>query len=221
MHTLDARTLPRLADQVAARECVAGARHGLRGVLGQDAWLRLPEAVRERFADTTAAVTYAGAFEVVRASTLGRVFAWLGKLVGTPVATREGSHVEARVHVRPHAGGVTWLREYRWEDGRREQVQSTKVVTRDSRLIEKLPARLCMPLHTYEEQGVVHFVSQGYYFDLGLGLRLWLPPVFTPGVTHVEHIDLGHGWFRFTMSVTHRWFGEMFFQTGRFCEELT
>ena len=72
-----------------------------------------------------------------------------------------------------------------------------------------------MPLLTYEEQGVLHFVSQGYYFDLGMKLRL--PDFFTPGVTHVEHIDLGHGWFRFTMAVTHPVFGEMFFQTGRFC----
>ena len=50
-----------------------------------------------------------------------------------------------------------------------------------------------------------------------LSLKLWLPGVFSPGVTHVEHVDLGHGWFRFTMTVMHPWFGEMFFQTGRFC----
>ena len=64
---------------------------------------------------------------------------------------------------------------------------------------------------------MLHFVSLGYYFDLGFGLKLWLPRLLSPGVTHVEHIDLGHGWFRFTMTVTHALFGEMFFQTGRFC----
>ena len=74
-----------------------------------------------------------------------------------------------------------------------------------------------MPLDTYVEGAVLHFVSVGYYFDLGAGLRVWLPQLLTPGVTHVEHIDLGHGWFRFTMTVTHPLFGEMFFQTGRFC----
>ena len=49
-----------------------------------------------------------------------------------------------------------------------------------------------------------------------------VPRLLSPGVTHVEHIDLGHGWFRFTMTVTHPLFGEVFFQTGRFCaaEEL-
>jgi hypothetical protein len=190
-------------------------------VLGSGAWNRLPEAVRERFADTTDAVSYAGAFEIVRASLLGRMFAWLGALFGTPVAPREGINVEARVRVRHDAQGVAWDREYRWADGTRHLVRSTKVVDEHGKLIEKLPARLCMPLETFEDGGVLHFVSRGYYFDLGLGngaagLRLWLPSLLSPGVTHVEHIDLGHGWFRFTMTVTHPLFGEMFFQTGRF-----
>jgi hypothetical protein len=199
-----------------------GARHGLRDVLGPDAWSRLPEAVRERFADTATAACYAGAFEVVRASALGRVFAWLGTLFGTPVAPRVEDNVAARVLVLPDDEGVAWNREYLWSDGARHLVRSTKVVTGDGKLIEKLPARLCMPLDTYEAGGVLHFVSRGYYFDLGFGavgagLRLWLPDILSPGVTHVEHIDLGHGWFRFTMTVTHPLLGEVFFQTGRFC----
>jgi hypothetical protein len=195
----------------------AGRRHGLRHLLGLDAWSRLPEAVRERFADTAAATRYAGAFEVVQASRLGRLFAWLGTLFGTPVAPRAENNVEARVRVTPGRNGVAWEREYRWADGSRNLVTSTKVVTTDGQLIEKLPARLCMPLRTYEDGGVLHFVSRGYYFDLGFGFKLWLPCLFSPGVTHVEHIDLGHGWFRFTLCVTHPVFGTLFFQTGRFC----
>jgi hypothetical protein len=159
---------------------------------------------------------------VVRASALGRVFAWVGTLFGTPVAPRAENHVAARVLVRPDARGVAWDREYLWADGTRSLVCSTKVVTEDGLLIEMLPARLCMPLDTYVEGGVLHFVSRGYYFHLGAGFRLWLPALLSPGVTHVEHIDLGHGWFRFTMTVTHPLGGEVYFQTGRFCaaEEL-
>ena len=194
-----------------------GVRHGLRDVIGPDAWNRLPEAVRERFAESAGAACYAGAFDVVRASALGQVFAWIGTLFGTPVAPRAEDHVAARVLVIPGADGVAWNREYFWADGTRDLVRSTKVVTAEGLLVEKLPARLCMPLHTYEEGGVLHFVSRGYFFDLGLGLRLWLPAFLAPGITHVEHIDLGHGWFRFTMTVTHPVLGEVFFQTGRFC----
>jgi hypothetical protein len=206
-----ARALPHVADYAT------GASHGLRAVLGATAWERLPEAVRERFAEAAGAIDYAGSFEVVRASLIGRAFAWMGTLVGTPVAPGTGNHVEARVRVRPNAEGVEWIREYHWLDGGIDEVHSTKVVTGENRLVEKLPARLCMPLDTYVEGAVLHFVSLGYYFDLGFGLKLWLPGLLTPGVTHVEHIDLGHGWFRFTMTVTHPLLGEMFFQTGRFC----
>jgi hypothetical protein len=212
-----ASTLPLMRERAAA-----GVRHGLRDVLGVAAWNRLPEAVRERFADAAVHATYAGAFEVVRASVLGRMFAWLGVLFGTPVAPRAGTNVAARVLVRPDEHGVAWNREYHWADGTTHLVRSTKVVAADGRLVEKLPARLCMPLDVYEEGGVLHFVSRGYYFDLrfgdpAMGLVVWLPRLLAPGVTHVEHIDLGHGWFRFTMTVTHPLLGEMFFQTGRFC----
>jgi hypothetical protein len=210
----DTRTLPRELVDARGR---AGGRHGLRDVLGREAWSRLPEAVRERFAANAGNVTYAGAFEIVRASLLGRAFAWLGTLFGTPVTPRTGVDVAARVFVRSCESGVDWNREYHWMDGTKHLVRSTKVVTPEGHLIEKLPARLCMPLAVFEEAGALHFVSRGYYFDLGSGLRLPLPPFFSPGVTHVEHIDLGHGWFRFTLAVEHPLFGEVFFQTGRFC----
>lgn len=192
------------------------ARHGVRQVLGTAAWLRLPEAVRARFAETAPDVTYAGAFEAVNASGLGKFFAWLGALAGTPVVPRTGENVAARVEVRATNDGVEWRREYEWEDGRRSVVTSTKLV-RDGELIERLPARLNMPLTVREENGVLVFESRGYYFDLGFGVRLPLPAFFSPGMTRVEHVDLGHGWFRFTLIVVHPWFGDMFFQTGRFC----
>ena len=72
--------------------------------------------------------------------------------------------------VEPDARGVVWTRVYEWADGARTVVRSTKVVEAPARrnLIEKLPARLNMPLDVYEENGVLHFVSRGYYFDLGL-----------------------------------------------------
>jgi hypothetical protein len=195
-----------------------GPPSGLRDVLGSKDWLRLPEAIRARFDETTGAIDYAGSYELVRASRLGRFFACLGRLFGTPVAPRTGENVAARVRVRPVTDGVRWLREYHWEDGSGNVVRSTKVITADGKLIEKLPARLNMPLKVYAGANSLRFESEGYYFDLGFGLRLWLPPFLSPGVTHVEHVELGHGWFRFTLSVEHPWFGEMFFQTGRFCE---
>ena len=116
----------RIFPQTLVKERQAsGVRHGLRAVLGSAAWNRLPEAVRERFADSAGAATYAGSFEVVRASWLGLAFA--------------GANVASRVLVRPGSGGVSWDREYHWADGSTHLVRSTKMVGADDRLIERLP----------------------------------------------------------------------------------
>jgi hypothetical protein len=99
------------------------------------------------------------------------------------------------------------------------------VVGADGTLIEELPAGLRMPLNVYQRRGVLHFVSTGYYFEFWLGLtaaggtlpiKIPLPSFLSPGTTHVEHADESQGWFRFTMTVTHPLFGEVFYQTGRF-----
>ena len=127
---------------------------------------------------------------------------------------RTGRNVAARVAVRKTRHGVEWRREYHWDAGV-DVVTSTKVVL-DGALVERLPARLNMPLAVSEENGVLVFESLGYYFDV-FGLRLPLPAFFSPGRTRVEHVDLGNGWFRFTLIVVHPWFGDMFFQSGRFC----
>jgi hypothetical protein len=189
---------------------------GLQSVLGHAAWVRLPAAVRARFAEPAIAVDYVGRFDVVRASWLGRLLALACQLLGTPVVPRTGLHIPAIVHVAPTLEGVAWNREYRWPNAGPCLVRSTKMIDSQGGLVERLPARLCMPLHVFERRGVLHFVSRGYYFDFGRRFKVPLPRLLSPGTTHVEHIDEADGWFRFTMTVTHPMFGEMFYQTGRF-----
>jgi hypothetical protein len=200
-----------------------GAPHrGLEHLLGEQAWHRLPPAVRARFGEPVLAIDYVGEFEIVRASLLGRALAHLCRLLGSPVVARTGSRIPAVVRVGPTADGVAWNREYTWPPrGNKCLVRSTKVIDPQGHLVERLPARLCMPLDVYERSGSLHFVSRGYYFDLGrrpdgTTRRLPLPDWLSPGITHVEHHDEADGWFRFTMTVTHPRFGELFYQTGRF-----
>lgn len=197
------------------------AHHGLRAVLGEPAWLRLPQAVRARFGEPVVAVDYVGEFEIVRASWLGLAFATFCRLIGTPVVPRTGRNVPAIVHVGPTSEGVAWKREYKWPGSEPCLVRSTKVIDAEGHLVEQLPARLCMPLNVYEERGSLHFVSRGYYFDFGKRrngrrIRIPLPQWLSPGTTHVEHHDAADGWFRFTMTVSHPLFGELFYQTGLF-----
>ena len=205
---------------------VASRRSGIHSLLGDFAWRRLPPAVRARFGEPILRVDYVGEFDVVRASTVGRVIALLCQAIGTPVVPRTGERVPAIIHVGPVDRGASWLREYRWPDGRACRVHSTKVAGPDGTLIEELPAGLRMPLSVYERRGVLHFVSKGYYFEFGLGalgatlgvasIKIPLPSWLSPGTTHVEHADESDGWFRFTMTVAHPLLGEVFYQTGRF-----
>jgi Domain of unknown function (DUF4166) len=199
-----------------------GARsRGVRGLLGEQAWRRLPRAVQQRFAEHAGAVDYIGSFDVVRASRLGKIIARVCQLIGTPVVPRTGCNVPATVRVVPAARGVRWLREYRWPGCRACTVRSTKVIDERGAMVEELPAFLCMSLDVFERDGVLHFVSNQYYFNLPLPvttrrLRLALPVWLSPGTTHVEHIDEADGWFRFTMRTHHPRFGEIYYQTGRF-----
>jgi hypothetical protein len=196
------------------------APHDLKYVLGEAAWARLPAAVQERFSDSAQTVDYSGEFEIVRASLFGRLIAWVCRLIGTPVAPFVGESVPAVVRVEPTDRGVEWRREYRWPDRRSSIVHSTKVIETNGTLVEELPAGLCMSLKVYEASSVLHFVSQRYYFQLSIPnigrIRFPLPSWLSPGTVHVEHADLDGGWFRFTMTVTHPVFGELFHQTGCF-----
>jgi hypothetical protein len=202
---------------------MSGAEHGIKALLGDAAWQRLPAAVRERFMEPARRVDYKGTFDIVRASKLGRVLAWFCRCLGTPVVPRTGAQVPALVQVVPTDRGITWRREYRWPGSPPYVVRSTKVIAADGTLTERLPAGLCMPLDLYESAGALHFVSRGYFFEIqvpGTRARLKIPLFswLSPGVTHVSQVDEPDGWFRFTLTVTHPLFGEVFHQTGRFSE---
>jgi Domain of unknown function (DUF4166) len=210
------RAVPRSVGRHAGQRQVPGRHFSLREALGASAWARLPAAVRARFAADLAQAQYEGVFEVVRASRAGRLLALACRLIGTPVVPYTGVQVPATVRVYADGrGGVVWERLYRFPGRRPCRVRSTKRAGRGGAVIEALPCGLRMALEVFERHGALHFLSSGYFFS-GCGLRLVLPRLLPPGRTHVEHIDEGGGWFRFSMTVSHPWLGEVFFQTGRF-----
>src|SRR2546430_16740291 len=118
------------------------AQLALRDLIGGAAWERLPPAVQVRFGEPVLAVDYVGRFDVVRASFLGRIIAWVCQAIGTPVAPRTGENVPAVIHVGPADRGASWRREYHWPNGATCLVRSTKVIGPDGSLIEELPAGL-------------------------------------------------------------------------------
>jgi Domain of unknown function (DUF4166) len=201
------------------RTAIVHRHPSIRKVLGEAAWYRLPRAVQARFADDVTHSEYVGSFDVVRASRSGKFLALLCRLIGTPIAPYTGKRVPAKVRVfADNSGGMVWERHYQFSSDRHCVVSSTKQLDDQGGFVEALPVGLRMPLNVFEQDGVLHFVSRGYFFDW-FGMRIPIADGLPPGETHVEHIDEGDGWFRFTMTVTHPWFGEVYFQTGRFRSE--
>lgn len=191
-----------------------------RALLGPAAWRRLPSAVQQRFAaharDSAEATLYRGTMQV-RASLLGICLAHLCRLIGTPVVplVHEEVPVMVRVFDREDRSGTVWERRYEFPGRAPVVVSSVKRVEADGTLVEALGAGLRMQLHVFESEGALHFLSTGYFFQLGRW-RIPLPAWSLPGPTHVVHQDQGDGRFRFTMHTRHRSFGALYWQSGVF-----
>ena len=189
-------------------------------LLGSEAWQRLPAAVQARFAphDLTREyhVTYQGRMHV-RASWIGRCLAHMCRWMGTPVApfVHEDVSVSVRVFDDRERTGTVWERRYHFPGRAPVTVSSTKQVEADGTLVEALGAGLRMRLKVFEHRGELHFLSTGYFFQLG-ALRIDLPAWMLPGPTLVTHVDLGDGQFLFTMHTAHPRWGQMYEQSGRF-----
>ena len=218
---LRARPLP--PDPKQAEEIRRADAHEtvFRRLLGAEAWRRLTPAIRARFAhhpSAAHAIVYDGAMSDVRRSRAGAALANLCRLIGTPLAPFAGQNVPVRVKVYDDGhGGVVWERLYAFAGRRPIAVASTKRADARAGLVECVGAGFGMTLDVYEEDGALHFKSRSYFWQAG-SLRIPLPRLLTPGLTHVVHSDLGGGFFCFAMRIVHPLLGETFFQDGVFHE---
>ena len=188
-----------------------------RALVGEAGWADLPAAVQARF-DAAAHEqprVYPGVMEV-RASWVGRLIAQICRLFGTPLAPWRGRDVAVAVLTWPAAaGGLVWDRTYAFEGHEPITITSTKLMTRDGRLLEVALGGLGMRLTAGVEAGALVFRSRGYFWRVA-GVRLPIPALLTPGAALVIHRDEGAGAFTFSMRFVHALAGETFFQEGRF-----
>ena len=63
------------------------------------------------------------------------------------------------------------------------------------------------------------FTSRGFFLAVGRW-RVWLPGVVTPERCRVAHEAIENGRFRFTLTMTHPWWGVTFRQDGVFSDVL-
>jgi hypothetical protein len=185
----------------------------LAALVGDAGWSRLPAAVRRRFATGHRDTRYDGTMSL-HCSPIGRVFAWLARAAGSPLAGANDDDVATQVRVfGDGAGGVVWQRDF----GGRQRVRSTKALDASGRLVERTEGGLGMALDVFESGGSLVFESRRFF--LLVGARRWRLPVpwlLTPGTCRVTHTDLGGGRFRFTLAMTHPLWGRTFHQTGVF-----
>ncbi|RED51553.1 DUF4166 domain-containing protein [Aestuariispira insulae] len=186
-------------------------------------WRRLTPSIRARFlktCDHASHLLYQGVMTKVQASPLGWMLAQICRLTGTPLAPHRGEKVPVEVAVYPDSEGkgVVWARRYFFEGKKPVTVKSAKALDAHDRLLECVGGGFGMFLRVYEENRALHFRSTRYFWEV-FGLRLFLPDLISPGVAHVIHADMGDDYFRFTISIKHRWLGELFFQDGIFKEK--
>lgn len=188
-----------------------------RGLLGDDAWDRLCAAVQFRFGPESHRNprVYPGRMEV-RATWLGRAFAQMCRLFGTPIAPWQGAGVPVSVLVWTSAdGALVWDRTYEFEGRRPITVSSEKATARDGGLLEVAQGGLGMRLKASVEEGALVFRSLGYFWRLG-ALSLPIPLLLTPGRALIVHRDEGAGRFTFSMRFVHPLAGETLYQRGLF-----
>lgn len=192
-------------------------------LLGRQAWLGLPPAVRQRFlrhVTAEACVTYVGEIAECRISTTGRILANLARLVGAPLPLHTDTGVPACVSVTEDiaGGGQYWTRQYGRRDGFPQVIHSAKRFAGPTGIEEYLGLGLGIALRLSVENGALLFRGDHLFLALGRRLRFRLPRWLNAGALTVAHIDRGDGRFAFTLDLVHPWFGELIHQVAIFAD---
>ena len=203
----------------AMRQPVAG---GFERLLGREAWLKLPGAVRERFLrriETGDCVSYVGRVEGCRMSFAGRVLAQIARIVGAPLPLGTDIGVAASVSVTSDDGRINqyWTRQYGRRHGFPQVIHSAKRFAGPTGLEEYLGRGLGIALRLRMAEGTLLFEGD-HYFVRVLGVRVRFPRWAEPGQLAVGHRDLGDGRFVFSMDLVHPVLGELIHQTAVYAD---
>src|SRR6201996_5189710 len=117
----------------------------LATLVGTAGWARLPAAVRRRFGVDHGAAAYVGRMEL-RCSPVGRVFATLSRLFGSPLSGVTAAAVSTSVRVFDDGrGGMVWERSFHTAGaGTPHLVRSIKKLGEDGGLLERTDGGLGM-----------------------------------------------------------------------------
>jgi hypothetical protein len=193
-----------------------------RQLLGDARWAALPQSVRARFgrkALATQTISYVGEVVECRMSLVGTLLANLCRLIGAPLPLSTDTGVATAVCVTEDAAGSGqfWTRQYSRRDGFPQVIQSSKRFAGPTGLEEYLGLGFGIALCLRVADDALFFESDHYFWRAG-PLRVRLPRWLGPGHLSIGHVDCEHGWFAFTLALTHPWFGELIRQCCLFTE---
>lgn len=193
-----------------------------RSLLGRKAWDELPEAVQRRFSKRLSGQSvalYRGRVQYIAFSSVGWLLAQALRLVGAPLPVCRDLDVAAVVSVSEDAasGGQVWSRLYGRRDGFPQVIHSAKRFAGPTGLEEHVGRGIGMALRIDPLADGLRFTSDHYFLMLR-DRRFRLPRWLEPGQTIVEHHDLDHGRFRFTLRLIHPLFGRLVEQEATYCD---
>jgi Domain of unknown function (DUF4166) len=191
-----------------------------RRLLSEAEWRQLPAPVQQRFGRVLApgeSAAFVGEVASTRLSVFGWLTAQLARLVGAPLPLKALERTAAAVLVseEPTIDGQSWTRVYH-EPGRLPQVIcSMKRFAGPTGLEECVGAGIGMALTIHVEARALVIRSAGYFWRWRRH-RFRIPAWLTPGSIEVVHREEREGRFSFTLTVTHRLFGETIHQVAFF-----
>ena len=191
-----------------------------RRLMGREAWDALPQAVRQRFSKRLsgdAVALYRGRVVRTDFSVLGWLLAQILRIIGAPLPVSRDTDVPAVVSVSEdhRSGGQVWSRLYGRRNGFPQVIHSAKRFAGATGIEEYVGHGVGMALKVEALADGLRFISDHYFLTIA-GRRLRLPRWIEPGQTVVEHHDLGHGCFRFSLKLHHPWLGRLVEQHALF-----
>jgi Domain of unknown function (DUF4166) len=191
-----------------------------RTLVGEEAWARLPEAVRRRFSKRLGpdgAIVYRGTVITTELSRMGRLLSFLGRAIGGPLPLSNGATGPALVTVVEDAGlgGQIWTRLYMRPGRFPQAIHSAKRFGGPTGLEEYVGYGIGMALRVTVEEGVLVFRSDHYFLELGARRWRW-PKALEPGRMEITHCEEGGGMFSFRLALVHPQLGRLVHQLACF-----
>lgn len=191
-------------------------------ILVGDQWATLPKSIQKRFVKWTQhrkVILYQGRLLETRFSKIGRLLSALCWLIGNPLPDKSNVRGPATVIVREcrKTNGQIWTRIYPRKKNVPQVIQSLKRFEGETGLEEMITKSIGIALTLEAKADRLNFISDHYFVKFGKS-RIKIPPLLTPGRLCVSHKEAGPKRFRFSLTLTHKFWGELIFQTAIFEE---